>query len=126
MIDVDHFKAFNDRHGHHGGDEALRQVAQTIAGTIRRPGDLAARYGGEEFSVVLPGTTLEGAKVIAEKIRAAVQSLPRFPNDAYSITVSIGLASQTPASTDTHAQMVVVADKALYEAKRNGRNRVEV
>lgn len=125
MIDVDHFKAFNDRHGHHGGDEALRQVAQTIAGTIRRPGDLAARYGGEEFSVVLPETGLEGAKVIAEKIRAAVQALPRFPNDAYSITVSIGMASQTPASTDTHAQLFVLADKALYAAKGKGRNRVE-
>jgi diguanylate cyclase (GGDEF)-like protein len=125
MIDVDHFKAFNDRHGHHGGDEALRQVAHTIAGTIRRPGDLAARYGGEEFSVVLPGTTLDGAKAIAEKIRAAIQALPRFPNDAYSITVSIGLASQTPTLTDTHADLFVVADKALYEAKKRGRNRVE-
>lgn len=125
MIDVDHFKAFNDRHGHHGGDEALRQVAQTIAGTIRRPGDLAARYGGEEFSVVLPETDQEGAVAIAEKIRAAVQALPRFPNDAYSITVSIGLACQIPASTDTHADLLVVADKALYEAKKNGRNRVE-
>jgi diguanylate cyclase (GGDEF)-like protein len=125
MIDVDHFKAFNDRHGHHGGDEALRLVAQTIAGMIRRPGDLAARYGGEEFSVVLPETDLAGAKALAEKIREAVQALPRFPNDAYSITISIGIASQTPTPGETHGQLFVIADRALYQAKNNGRNRVE-
>ncbi|WP_268799771.1 sensor domain-containing diguanylate cyclase [Pseudomonas huanghezhanensis] len=126
MIDVDHFKAFNDRHGHHGGDEALRQVAETIGGTVRRPGDLAARYGGEEFSVVLPETGLEGAKVIAQRIREAVEALPRFANDPDSITVSIGLASYTPTASESHALLFVAADKALYQAKKNGRNRVEV
>ncbi|HEY0287572.1 MAG TPA: sensor domain-containing diguanylate cyclase [Pseudomonas sp.] len=125
MIDIDHFKAFNDRHGHHGGDEALRNVAHAIAATIRRPGDLAARYGGEEFSVVLPETGLEGAKVIAEKIRQAVEALPRFPNDECSITISIGIASMTPKLLGTHDVLFDIADKALYQAKENGRNRVE-
>lgn len=92
MIDVDHFKAFNDRHGHHGGDEALRKVATAIQQRIRRPGDLAARYGGEEFSVVLAETPLNGAIIIAESIRATIEALPRFANDDQPITVSIGIA----------------------------------
>ncbi|PHX38100.1 deoxyribonuclease, partial [Pseudomonas sp. NZIPFR-PS2] len=77
MIDVDHFKAFNDRHGHHGGDAALRTVAQVIGANIRRPADLAARYGGEEFAVVLPHTDAKGAWVIAEHIRSSIEHLPR-------------------------------------------------
>jgi diguanylate cyclase (GGDEF)-like protein len=126
MIDVDHFKAFNDRHGHHGGDVALRNVARTLAASIRRPGDLAARYGGEEFLVVLPETDLQGARVIAEKIRAAIEALPPFAGDRQSITVSIGIACQRPASGLKPSQLFDDADKALYQAKRNGRNRVEL
>ncbi|MDB6143788.1 MAG: hypothetical protein JWP80_2832 [Pseudomonas sp.] len=125
MIDVDHFKAFNDRHGHHGGDEALRNVATVILESIRRPGDLAARYGGEEFSVVLPETPLNGAQVIAENIRRAIEAMPPFANDQQPITVSIGLASQVIHPGDTPAALTKLADKALYQAKRNGRNRVE-
>lgn len=125
MIDVDHFKAFNDRHGHHGGDVALRNVAQTLAATIRRPGDLAARYGGEEFSVVLPETDLQGARILAEKIRAAIESLPPYAGDKHSVTVSIGIASQQPKAGDKQAQLFSDADKALYRAKHNGRNRTE-
>jgi len=125
MIDVDHFKAFNDRHGHHGGDVALRNVAQTLAATIRRPGDLAARYGGEEFLVVLPETDLPGARVLAEKIRAAIEGLPPFSGDQQPITVSIGIASQAPRAGGIQSQLFDGADKALYQAKRNGRNRVE-
>jgi len=125
MIDVDHFKAFNDRHGHHGGDVALRNVAQTISANIRRPGDLAARYGGEEFLVVLPETDLAGARVLAEKIRAAIESLPPFEEDPLPITASIGIASHLPHAADRPEQLFNVADKALYLAKRNGRNRVE-
>jgi diguanylate cyclase (GGDEF)-like protein len=126
MIDVDHFKAFNDRHGHHGGDVALRNVAHTLAASIRRPGDLAARYGGEEFLVVLPETDLQGARVIAEKIRAAIEALPPFAGDRQSVTVSIGIACQRPASGLKPSQLFDDADKALYQAKRNGRNRVEL
>jgi diguanylate cyclase (GGDEF)-like protein len=125
MIDVDHFKCFNDRHGHHFGDQALRTVALTICASIRRPGDLAARYGGEEFLVVLPGTDLQGARVIAENIRAAIQALDPVVHDADPITVSIGIASERPRATERQSGLFGVADKALYQAKRNGRNRVE-
>ncbi|KPX26749.1 GGDEF domain protein [Pseudomonas syringae pv. delphinii] len=125
MIDVDHFKAFNERHGHQGGDEALRRIAQAVAGTIRRPGDQLARYGGEEFVVVLPETDMNGALVIAEKIRAAVESLPRYADDQQPITVSIGVAAQIVRQGDKLAAFFGIADKALYQAKHNGRNRVE-
>ena len=125
MIDVDNFKAFNDRHGHHGGDEALCRVAQTLSETIRRPADLAARYGGEEFLVVLPATDLGGARLIAEKIRGAIQAMPRFANDHQPLTVSIGIAAQTVRPEDKLAALFGMADKALYEAKKKGRNRVE-
>ena len=126
MIDVDHFKAFNDRHGHHGGDDALRDVARTLAATTRRPGDLAARYGGEEFMVVLPQTPLEGAAKMAEKIRSAIESLPPYGEDTQPTTVSIGVATRTPGAADTLAMLLGDADRALYEAKRRGRNRVEL
>lgn len=126
MIDVDHFKAFNDRHGHHGGDEALRNVATAIQQRIRRPGDLAARYGGEEFSVVLAETPLGGAMIIAESIRATIEALPRFASDDQPITVSIGIATQTGEMGETLSGLIGVADKALYQAKRKGRNRVEI
>jgi diguanylate cyclase (GGDEF)-like protein len=125
MIDIDHFKAFNDRHGHQGGDEALRNVATVILGSIRRPGDLAARYGGEEFTVVLPETPLKGALVIAESIRTRIEALAPFASDQQPVTVSIGLASQIIRPADTPATLTRLADKALYQAKRNGRNRVE-
>ncbi|WP_296188508.1 sensor domain-containing diguanylate cyclase [Pseudomonas sp. UBA1879] len=125
MIDVDHFKAFNDRHGHHGGDVALRSVAQTLAAAIRRPGDLAARYGGEEFLVVLPETDLQGARVIAEKIRTAIEGLPPYAGDKHPVTVSIGIASRLPRASDRQAQLFTDADNALYRAKHSGRNRTE-
>jgi diguanylate cyclase (GGDEF)-like protein len=126
MIDVDHFKAFNDRHGHHGGDVALRSVAQALASSIRRPGDLAARYGGEEFMVVLPETNKAGACVLAEKLRLAIEALPPFGDDTVSITVSIGVATHSPMTHDVPEPLFHAADRALYRAKNNGRNRVEV
>ncbi|WP_095094197.1 sensor domain-containing diguanylate cyclase [Pseudomonas sp. Irchel 3A5] len=125
VIDVDHFKAFNDRHGHHGGDEALRNVATTIASNIRRPGDFVARYGGEEFVVVLGETDMDGARAIAEIIRQAVQDIAPYAGDNQPITVSIGIActeANAGAPVDT---LFSTADKALYVAKSNGRNRVE-
>lgn len=125
MIDVDHFKAFNDRHGHHGGDVALRSVAQTLTASIRRPGDLAARYGGEEFMVVLPETDKAGACVIAEKLRLAIEALPTFAEDTVPITVSIGVATHLPATHDLPEPLFHAADRALYRAKKLGRNRVE-
>jgi diguanylate cyclase (GGDEF)-like protein len=124
MIDVDHFKAFNDRHGHQGGDEALRAVAHVIASHIRRPADLAARYGGEEFAVVLPNTDAKGAWVIAEHIRKGVQHLPRVAGDEQPITVSIGLSTWQKHSRISLEDLLLKADQALYQAKHSGRNRI--
>jgi diguanylate cyclase (GGDEF)-like protein len=124
MIDVDHFKAFNDRHGHNGGDEALRNVAQVIGSNIRRPADLAARYGGEEFAVVLPHTDAKGAWVIAEHIRSGVEHLPRVAEDGRPITVSIGMSTWNKRSRTSLEALLLSADQALYEAKHTGRNRI--
>ena len=123
MVDVDHFKAFNQRHGHAGGDHALREVAKAIEACIRRPADLAARYGGEEFQVVLPETDLAGAQLLAERIRASVEALAPFADDAHAVTVSIGIGM-----SDTQhdlGRVLGAADEALYRAKAKGRNRVE-
>jgi diguanylate cyclase (GGDEF)-like protein len=124
MIDVDHFKAFNDRHGHHGGDAALRTVAQVIGANIRRPADLAARYGGEEFAVVLPMTDAKGARVIAEHIRSGIEHLPRVAGDKQPITVSIGMSTWEKRSRLSLETLLLSADRALYEAKHTGRNRI--
>jgi len=124
MIDVDHFKAFNDRHGHHGGDAALRTVAQVIGDNIRRPADLAARYGGEEFAVILPHTDAKGAWVIAEHIRSSVEHLPRVNGADRPITVSIGMSTWDKRSRMTLEALLLKADQALYEAKHSGRNRI--
>ena len=124
MIDVDHFKAFNDLHGHHGGDEALRAVAQVIEDNIRRPADLAARYGGEEFAVVLPHTDAKGAWLIAEHIRSSVEHLPRVAGADGPITVSIGMSTWQKRSRMALEDLLLNADQALYEAKHTGRNRI--
>ncbi|MGY2326601.1 sensor domain-containing diguanylate cyclase [Pseudomonas sp. SDT2931_S440] len=124
MIDVDHFKAFNDRHGHQGGDEALRNVARVIGSNIRRPADLAARYGGEEFAVILPDTDSEGASTIAEHIRSAVEHLPPADGDALSVTVSVGLSTWDKRSRGSLEELLLSADRALYDAKHSGRNRI--
>lgn len=124
MIDADHFKAFNDRHGHQKGDEALRTLAQLIGQHVRRPADLAARYGGEEFSVVLPETTTAGAFTMAQHIRDAVEQLPPVSEGGAPMTVSIGIATWTQGPYSELKQLLFAADKALYQAKASGRNRV--
>lgn len=124
MVDVDHFKAFNERHGHQGGDEALRNVAQVIEQCIRRPGDLAARYGGEEFVVILPETDLAGALTIAETIRSSIEALPPFASDTQPITVSVGVSSQWASADKMLEALLCAADAALYQAKHSGRNQV--
>jgi len=128
LIDIDHFKAFNDRYGHPGGDECLRMIADTIATVIRRPHDLVARYGGEEFVAVLPVTTPEGAKQIAESLRAAIAALgvPHAAVPGGAVTASIGVATTIPSGDSLPASLVAAADGALYAAKRNGRNRIAV
>lgn len=126
MIDVDHFKTFNDTQGHLAGDEALKKVAQAIRSGCTGTLDLPARYGGEEFAAVLPGLTLGGARLAAERIRLAVLAL-NVPHPASTtapmLTVSMGVASLVPRQHDDPDALIARADGCLYEAKRSGRNR---
>ena len=119
MLDVDNFKSYNDAHGHPAGDAALKLVANVIRETLRGA-DVAARFGGEEFSILLPQTTGEEAVAIAERIRSNIEHAD-FPHRR--VTTSIGVASCS-AELCVSADLVSAADKALYEAKRRGRNRV--
>ncbi|MDR7272931.1 diguanylate cyclase (GGDEF)-like protein [Pelomonas saccharophila] len=123
FLDIDHFKAINDRHGHPAGDEVLRQVGGLILRSLRT-GDLAARYGGEEFVVLLPRTDLAGACEVAERIRLMVQEAPFVTPEGGTVgaTLSAGLAMLN-ASATSFADLLSAADRALYEAKRGGRNR---
>ena len=125
MIDVDHFKPFNDRYGHVAGDECLQAVGNTLASTARTRTDITARYGGEEFAILLPRTGLEVAIEVAERARKAVEALNIAHCDAAAgqVTVSIGIASFVPMTGDAR-QLVKAADAALYSAKRHGRNTV--
>jgi len=127
MIDVDHFKAYNDHYGHPQGDTCLRQVAEAIASVVQRAGDLAARYGGEEFVAVLPGTDKDGAVILAENLRNRILQLA-IPHEASKVlpqvTVSIGVACITPDRSAKFETLVSAADFALYRAKHEGRNRV--
>ena len=127
MIDVDHFKAFNDLYGHPSGDECLRLIADAISRSFRRPGDLAARYGGEEFAVVLPNTDDEGALEMAHHVLQAVLDLRigHKGNSQGVVTISAGVAvARSNASDETFDDLLRAADRALYLAKGGGRNAV--
>jgi diguanylate cyclase (GGDEF)-like protein len=129
IIDIDHFKTFNDQYGHGAGDDCLRLVARTIAGIIKRPGDLAARYGGEEFVVILPGTDEMGAHSVAESMRSAVDKLviPHAGSPLTDhVTISIGAASHIPQRQGNYQDLINSADRALYRAKSAGRNQIFV
>jgi diguanylate cyclase (GGDEF)-like protein/PAS domain S-box-containing protein len=128
MIDADYFKAYNDAFGHLRGDEALKLVATCIRSNICRPGDLGARFGGEEFAVILPGIDASGALCVAEKIRHSVceQALPHPDSPTGTLTISIGVTSLRPEPGDDVLSLIQAADSALYQAKRNGRNRTEL
>lgn len=129
MVDVDHFKLFNDAYGHVGGDEVLKAVAAVLQRTARRPADVAARFGGEEFALVMPSTPLEGAVILAEIFRKGVEDLAlphRASPTAPCVTVSLGSATVTPAGGTplNPTELVSAADQALYRAKHGGRNRL--
>jgi len=126
MIDADHFKLINDRLGHSFGDEALKRIAEEIGASIRRPGDTAARVGGEEFAVVLPDTAAAGAARVAETIRTSIGRGPLDPSGETQLTVSVGVVATVPTTDLAPADLVAAADRALYEAKRSGRNRIAV
>lgn len=129
MIDVDHFKTYNDQFGHPAGDECLRRIAAVLARSVRRAGELAARYGGEEFVVVLPGVDENGAWQEAQRIHTEVFQLGIAHGGSSTepvVTVSLGVASRVPQRAEGLYQLLQEADNALYQAKHNGRNRVEL
>jgi len=126
MIDVDHFKLFNDRYGHLEGDHCLRGVGEVLMKISKGEADFGARYGGEEFALLLPGAGLEKAVQIAERLRRTVESLS-FANTQSPwgfVTVSVGVASLIPENGDSAEKLVEAADAGLYAAKRHGRNTV--
>lgn len=125
MVDVDCFKQFNDLYGHREGDHCLRRVARAMAQALTRPGDLLARYGGEEFAAILPGTDLEGARCMGERLRDAVAELQipqQRPDHARQVTISAGCASAHPDPRLTCYNLLQAADEQLYLAKSTGRN----
>ena len=127
MIDVDHFKHYNDSYGHQAGDLCLQSIAQAALSAVKRPSDLLARYGGEELVALLPNTDLKGATAIAQGIREAIANRHIEHVDSpvtREVTVSIGVATSAPDQAAESAALVAASDKALYAAKVGGRNRV--
>ena len=127
LIDIDFFKAFNDTYGHQSGDDVLARVARCLSQQIHRPADMVARYGGEEFLTILPDTSIKGALALAEKIRHAVYEL-RIPTKSSVagafLSISCGVSCLNPLEENMLDDVICLADKALYNAKLNGRNRV--
>jgi diguanylate cyclase (GGDEF)-like protein len=127
-IDVDHFKRYNDTHGHAEGDRCLQAVAEVLAQTTRGPIDLAARHGGEEFMLIMPGVDAGAAASIAERVRVRIATCNTAPAYALPerVTVSLGVATITPGPGRSVHELTIAADAALYRAKMNGRNRYEL
>ncbi|MBA3007754.1 MAG: diguanylate cyclase [Desulfocapsa sp.] len=129
MLDVDHFKKYNDHYGHLAGDDCLRQLAITLRTVVGRDLDIIARYGGEEFVIILPDTNRQGAAILAERIGEAMLklALPHAKSDISEfVTISLGIATAADHILTDGSQLVALADQALYQAKKNGRNRYEV
>lgn len=129
MIDIDYFKPYNDYNGHQIGDDCLKQIGRALGSVPKRAGDLVARYGGEEFVVILPRTDSVHANGIAERLRAKVISLAiphPYPEAAKVVSVSLGVATVIPTQNGSPADLLNMADKALYQAKKGGRNKVVV
>ena len=125
IIDIDHFKKFNDNHGHQAGDEVLKVVASAIQEVVKRPSDAVSRYGGEEFTVLLPNTPKEGAYQVAERIRESIEKIQiAWQEESLSVTLSIGLASCIPPYYQGETTLLKQADDFLYVAKDHGRNQV--
>lgn len=129
FADVDHFKLFNDCHGHQAGDECLRAVASVLGDNALRPADVPARYGGEEFAIIMPETDLKGASKVAERLKD-VLSRHRIPHGAVGagpfVTMSIGIASQVPSEDFPCDLLLTQVDQALYAAKHSGRDRIVI
>jgi len=129
MMDIDHFKKYNDFYGHIGGDDCLRKVAAAIQATIGRAPDFAARYGGEEFVAILPETGKQGASIVAERIRKNIEALSiphQSLDNASVVTISLGVVSIHPNQAENPEHIIKLADQALFLAKKGGRNRFEV
>lgn len=126
MLDADHFKLYNDTYGHLRGDTCLKQIADSALSVVSRIGDLTARYGGEEFAILLPGTNCDGTAKLAHELCCALRSLelPHAGNPHGIVTISVGHATIVPDLNQEPAALIELADKALYTAKLNGRNRV--
>ena len=126
MIDVDHFKKYNDHYGHLAGDACLRQVAAALKSSVRQHVDIAARYGGEEFAVIMPDVDADTGRLVAERMRTAITGLrvPHAQSDFDLVSASIGVAALIPSGDLVAEQLIHLADRALYDAKRNGRNQV--
>lgn len=126
LCDVDHFKSYNDNYGHLAGDDCLKRIAQVLAPTPARGGDTVARYGGEEFAIILADTGAGGGIFIAEKLRHAIHQLaiPHRGSDSGKVTLSIGVASCIPRAGQLPSALIDAADRALYRAKKGGRDRV--
>ena len=127
MVDVDHFKAFNDHYGHGDGDDCLRRVARALTVVPMRAADMVARLGGEEFGCILPDTDIEGARKVAEEMRLQIVALEQGHEEGEDglVTISLGVAVCHPALDDDAEALLRRADAALYRAKKAGRNRVE-
>ena len=126
MADADHFKAFNDHHGHPAGDACLRRIASAMEGEVRRVGDLLVRYGGEEFACLMPGVDVDGAEAVARRMCLAVQALAianEHPAVLAPVSISVGVAAVIPSGDHGPQILVSEADRQLYDAKRSGRNR---
>lgn len=129
LTDIDFFKKYNDCYGHQGGDECLVRVAGALKSAIFRPGDMVARYGGEEFALLLPGISLEGARIVGERVRQAVSALRiehRCSDIDSHVTLSLGAATMFPTRNNAPTDLIALADKALYSAKEQGRNHLAV
>ena len=127
MIDIDHFKLFNDNYGHQAGDECLIKIANMLSTSVKRKTDVVARYGGEEFVCVLPNTGIDGALVMAENFRTNILSLqiPHIHSSAGNyVTISQGVSTTIPTKDLSPNALVLAADEALYKSKENGRNRI--